>query len=177
MEAQRRDIAVSAERTAIVRGPERMRGVVHDAEPVPSREVSQALDVARIPVDVRRDDRGGPIADERLRVRGRQCQRVRLDVGEYGSTALPGEAGRGCDVRERGGDHLASQVERAEGELQGDRSVGHEQAMLHAEWFGELSLELDHERAGIREVVACPDAPQHRHVLLERRQRRPADRH
>ena len=86
----------------------RLRAVLDDLEAVRSGEGSQARHIARLAVQVHRND--GPGAGRQLPFQQVQVHvaRVRLDVHEHRRRAALVDRLRGGDERERGGEHLVS---------------------------------------------------------------------
>ncbi len=97
-----------AEPLALVPRAERLARVVDQREAVLRRNRADLVELARIAVDVDRDDRLRARRDRRLDRGGIHVQRPRVDVGEHRSRALVDEAVGRRGERVRGRDHLVA---------------------------------------------------------------------
>ena len=108
-------MAVRAERPALVARAERLARVLDEREPVPVADRAQLVELARIAVDVDRDDRLRPRRDRRLDRRRVEVERPRVDVREDRRRALVHRAVRRRDERVRRRDHLVARARRRRG--------------------------------------------------------------
>src|SRR5262249_47278074 len=69
---------------------------------------------------------------------------LRVDIRENRCNFLPLQRVSCCDERVRRQDHFVLESESADCNFQGDRSIAHRDAMLHAYKFADALLELLH---------------------------------
>ncbi len=114
VEREHGEMAVRADRRASVLGPQRLAGVLDQDERVALAELSQRVELAGVAEDVDGHDRLRPLCDRRFDRARIEVQRLRIDVGEDGSSALVDEAVRGGDERVGRGDHLVARADPCE---------------------------------------------------------------
>ncbi len=93
-----------ADLASAVAGLGRVRRVLDERQ----AELAQRIEVGRLPVEIDRDDRLGPLVDERTHVLGIDVQRVVADVGEDGRRAAVDDHVGGRRPGDRAGDHLVA---------------------------------------------------------------------
>src|SRR5207249_1926951 len=107
-EGEGREMAVRAERAALVLGAEGFTSVLDERKSMSLGQLPQRIELARIAEDVDSEDRAGAVSDGGLRRSRVEVQRTRVDVREHGPRALVEEAvGRG-DEGERRRHNLVS---------------------------------------------------------------------
>ena len=150
LEREHREIGQPAHRASFVGGPERVRGVLDEDEPVLPGDGVQFVEVARQPAVVDAHDRLGPRRDERPHMRRIHVQRARLDVGEHRLHPHVEER----DVRGRAGEDgrddlvAGDQAGQQVGEVQGiGAGADGERGLVRSDQRGEPSLELGHPRS------------------------------
>ena len=122
-------------------------------------DFAQLVHPARPPPEMHADDAGGARRNQSLDA-GRIDRVGRgVHVAEDGGDALPLERVRGGDEGEGGDDHLLRQSGRANGDLQGDRTVANDDAVRRAGQLADPPLEFLHvgpvvgEPAPVEEIV------------------------
>jgi hypothetical protein len=108
VEGEDRARAVRAERCTAIDGAERLTRILDEREAVLVRDRAQLVELARVAVDVDRDDRLRPRRDRSLYRTGIEVQRACVDVREHRDPALVDEAVRAGRERVRRRDHLVS---------------------------------------------------------------------
>ncbi|MNN36447.1 hypothetical protein D3C81_1503450 [compost metagenome] len=100
-----------------------MGGIVDDLQPVRIRHSLNALNVARYPVTVHRQDRGGGRRDRLFDPLGVEVLADRVDVHENRFEVVPEQRMRGSHKRIRGGDHFTGNAQRLQRRHQRQRAV------------------------------------------------------
>ena len=71
-----------------------------------SGQFEQRIEVGRLAVEMRREDRSGAAGDRRFDTRRIEVERARIGVDEYGSGADAADSQDGRDVAVAGEDHF-----------------------------------------------------------------------
>ena len=166
-----RRVEAERRRDALLRDARRAEGLrrVLDQRQV---ECLELVERRRPPEQVHGHDRARTRRDPRADVLGVEVERLRIDVGEDGRRAAPGDRlGRGVE-RERRADHLVAgpDAEPVEHEHDRIRAVGDADRVGYAEVLGGLALERLHVRAEDERRARVEDVGER--VLQLRDQRR-----
>ena len=100
--------AVRADGSASVLSAERFAGILDQREPMAVGERAELVVLARVAVDVDRDDRLRPLGDRSLDRLGDEIERPPVDIGEDRDPTLVEEAVRARCEGIRRGDHLVA---------------------------------------------------------------------
>ena len=136
----------------------------------------EGVDVAGIPIDVGREDRGRLVGHGGARRRRVEVERAWVDVCEDRDAVLPEHRGGRRGERHRRRDDLALHVERAERDVERERSVGDDREVRRGQACAQRALELGREGAVVGQHADVPRALQVPDDLVERRHERFADR-
>ncbi len=170
METQRTDVAGLQHGLAADPYAERMSRIVDHLQSVFVGNLPDTLRVARVAVDMHRQDGRRLRRDGRLDPVGIEVARPRIDVDEYGADAVPPQRmGRGDEtVRRR--NHFARDAQRLQGRNQRQRPVGEKTDMLHAQIGAERPLQLPMVVPVVGDPFTVPDVAQQGVEFLDRRQ-------
>lgn len=146
-----------ANRSPPVRAAEGVGGVEHQGEPVPVGDRLQGFNRAGPPVKMHGQDTAGRRCDGPLDCGRVEVVRHGVDVRKDGPDALPMKRMCRGDEGQRWNDHLAGEIQGADGQLQCLGAVGRHNAMGDLEVVCQALFQLLHERA----VIGKPDTVEH----------------
>ena len=176
MKAQAGQIAVAQHaRSAGLAHAEGVGGVIDDLQAVPVGDGLDGRDIARVAVAMHRHDRGGLRRDGRLDPGRVHVERGGVDIDEHGRDAVPQQGVRGGHEGVGRGDDFARHTGLLQRRHQRQGAVGEQAQVLHSQIARQLGLQLRVIRAGVRQLLARPDAFQIGNEICERRQQRLGD--
>src|SRR5262249_5368336 len=150
-------VAVIPDHASFVCAPECMRRVEHEAQVVPARHLGEPIDIARLPPDVHADDAGGSWRDHALDGPRIYAVSIFLNVCEYRRDLLPLQRMGGGDEGVAWHNDLTGEPERTCGDLERNGSIGHRDAVAHAQQRLDALFELADERAVVREPAVVEE--------------------
>lgn len=155
-----------------------MGGVVDDFDAVLVGKALETGHIARIAVDVHRNDGTATRGDGAFGGFGREAQGIGVDVGEDGLGASADDGmSSGHEGKGRGDDLPVVDAKCSKSKFQGKRSIGKERkvCLRNSQTRGKSGMEASRQRTIVGEPLVGPDFGTTFLKVFQRRQIRPGD--
>ena len=179
MEAEHRGISETGGAHAIAEHTEAVGCVIDHRQAVPGRDLSDPVHIAKVSVNMDRQDGDRLFGDQRLQLLRIQGIGFRVNVTEHRAAAAAHDGmGRGSEGK-RCRDDLTVKMEGLDHVLQGQMSVGEKGNLFTAQKPLQLLFQLLVLAAHVGEPVAVPEFTDFLTVFFKGRHGRPChiDRH
>lgn len=170
VETEHGQVAVPEHAAATVPHAKGMGSVIDQLEAVLRGNRRNGGGVARTAVAMHRQDRRHIRSDGGLNAGRIEIERLRIDVREARRVAVPQQRVRSGDKGKWRGDHLAGDLQAAQGGNQCDGAVVEQGDVVHSEVAAQRLLKPLVKRPAIGEQPAVPDLLQIRDELRQGRQ-------
>lgn len=175
METQSADVAVFEDAFPIDSHAKSVRRIIYHFKVLTSRYFIDALNIARISIDVNRHDGRRPRGNRSFNLVEVNVSCFRVNINENGLKSVPPDCVRRGDEAVRSRYHLARYPQGLQSRYERQRAVCEKRDIFNAEIFGEFLFQSPVHLPAVGDPLAVPDLLKIRDEFFKRRQKRRRD--